>query len=409
VRANLGALVEDTLAAVRAENPVYREILGGPEGLGIRLGIEQAIDAFLDAIEHGERPPVETGEVWRRLGEAEFQAGRSLEALRGAFRSGTRAVWRSAAGIATAAGVSAPEVIALAEGIFVYTDELAADVVEGYLQAKSDEAGERERRRRRLAALLLDAEHHDMEAIERAADLARWPLPRELAVVALSGADAHGVAGRLDRDALAGGDAHGGWVIVSDPDGPGRQAALTHALAGAAGAVGPTVSPREAPRSLRWARLVLALIERGSLPPESPARSAQHLATLILLQDPELAAELASSRLAPLDSVAPADRERLLETLEAWLSHQRHTPTIAGVLHVHPQTVRYRLATLRELLGDALQTPQGRFELALALRARRALAGQRVPAPSPESDGGVGSRRTAIQRSVHGRGDQDPH
>jgi DNA-binding PucR family transcriptional regulator len=42
-------------------------------------------------------------------------------------------------------------------------------------------------------------------------------------------------------------------------------------------------------------------------------------------------------------------------------------------LHVHPQTVRYRLAKLRELLDDRLETPDGRFELELALRARRGI------------------------------------
>jgi DNA-binding PucR family transcriptional regulator len=35
--------------------------------------------------------------------------------------------------------------------------------------------------------------------------------------------------------------------------------------------------------------------------------------------------------------------------------------------------VRYRIAKLRDLLGDALETPDGRFELELALRIRVAL------------------------------------
>ena len=74
--------------------------------------------------------------------------------------------------------------IATAEAIFVYADELAADVVEGYLRIQSDEAGERERRRRRVAALLLDPDGHDPEAlrappISRAGRCrARWPRSR---------------------------------------------------------------------------------------------------------------------------------------------------------------------------------------------------------------------------------------
>ena len=40
----------------------------------------------------------------------------------------------------------------------------------------------------------------------------------------------------------------------------------------------------------------------------------------------------------------------------------------AATLHVHPQTVRYRLAALREVFGDALDDPAARLELAIALR-----------------------------------------
>jgi len=226
VRAAVGSLVDDVMAAVRAEHPTYDDVLAGPEGMGIRLGIEQAVRAFLEAIERGRRPRGETAEVWRRLGEAEFQAGRSLEALRAAFRTGTRAAWRGAASLAAAAGVAAPDVITLAEAIFVYTDELSADVVEGYLQIQSNEAGERERRRRRLASLLVEAEDHDPEVIARAAELARWPVPRLLAVLALASETPGAVPRKLDVDALAVADGDGAWLVIPDPDGPGRRAAM---------------------------------------------------------------------------------------------------------------------------------------------------------------------------------------
>ncbi len=233
-----------------------------PRASGIRLGIEQAIESFLDAIARAERPGAATGETWRRLGEAEFQAGRSLEALRAAWRTGTRAAWRGAAELGNEAGVPTPSVIALAEAIFVYTDELGTEVVEGYLRIQSDEAGERERRRRRLAALLLDSDGHDPEAIERAAELARWPVPRSLAALALQGDSPGPVPRRLDVDVLSGSDQDGAFVLIPDPDGPGRKAALRRAVGTHAAALGPTVPPREAHRSLRWARMTLALVER---------------------------------------------------------------------------------------------------------------------------------------------------
>jgi hypothetical protein len=373
VRGGVGPLVDDVIGAVRRENPVYADVLGGPEGLGIRMGIEQAIKAFLDAVERGQRPGAETGEVWRRLGEAEFQAGRGLESLRAAFRTGTRAAWRGAAELATRAGIDASTVIALAEAIFVYTDELAADVVEGYLRIQSDQAGERERRRRRLATLLLDAEAHDPEAIAHAAELARWTVPRRLAVLALDRDSPEEVARQLDLDALVVADPGGAYLVLPDPDGPGRHEAVDRAVDGMAAALGPTVTTAQAGRSLHWARLALELVQSGALPSEGPTRVGDHLATVILLQQSDIANALVQDRLAPLESLPNAERERLLETLEAWFAYQRHTPTIAAELHVHPQTVRYRMAKLRELMGDSLETVDGRFELELALRAQRAL------------------------------------
>ena len=43
--------------------------------------------------------------------------------------------------------------------------------------------------------------------------------------------------------------------------------------------------------------------------------------------------------------------------------------TIAS-LHVHPQTVRYRLKKLRELFGESLEDPTARFELETAVRVQ---------------------------------------
>jgi hypothetical protein len=382
VRDAVGTVVGEVVAAVVADGSVYAEILGGPEGLAIRMGIEQAIRAFLDGIEHGVRPSPEAAELWRRLGEVEFQSGRGIDAMRAAFRTGTRAAWRAAAELAAGAGIPVQQMILLADAIFLYSDELAGGVVEGYMRVQSDEAGELERRRRWLASLLIEPAGHDPEAIARAAELARWPVPRSLAVLAVPGPEPPvAITRHLGVDVLVGSDGDGAFVVIADPDGPGRRAELASAVAGATAALGPAVTLHEARRSLRWARVALGLLERGLVErgQPGPVRVADHLAAMILLGDEELAWELGRTRLAAIERLRPLERERLLETLAAWLAHQRHVPAIAGALHVHPQTVRYRVTRLRELLGGALDSPDGRFELELALRARRALR------PSPHS------------------------
>jgi PucR-like helix-turn-helix protein len=379
VLSELDEIVAEIVSAVREASPVYGEVLSAPEGMGLRLGVEQAIRAFLEAIGRGERVGgrrSETDELWRRLGEAEFQAGRGLDELRLAFRAGTRAAWRSAAEVAVRADISAPAAIALAEAIFVYGDDLASDVVEGYLRMQSDEAGERERRRRRLAVVLLDPAGYDADAVARAGELARWTVPRELVAVALATETPGSLLGRLDADVLVGADGQGAWLLVPDPDGPGRRAATDRALEGAEAAVGLTVAPAHARRSLEWARLTLQLVGARA---DGPLRTVDHLSTVILLQDRELARTFSDTRLAVLRGLPTGERERLTQTLSAWLAHQRHTPEIARRLHVHPQTVRYRVAKLRELLGESIDSPEGRFELALALRIDAALGGSRVP------------------------------
>ena len=42
---------------------------------------------------------------------------------------------------------------------------------------------------------------------------------------------------------------------------------------------------------------------------------------------------------------------------------------MAAEMQIHPQTARYRIARLRELLGDQLDDPDTRFELEVALRS----------------------------------------
>jgi DNA-binding PucR family transcriptional regulator len=125
--------------------------------------------------------------------------------------------------------------------------------------------------------------------------------------------------------------------------------------------------------SLARARALLALAAEGAIPAHGVLAAGDFAALLLLRSDRRLAAELAAARLAPLDGLAPASRQRLIETLATWLAEQGRLQAVADRLHVHPQTVRYRLGRLRERFGEALEDPDARFELELALRVEGAL------------------------------------
>jgi DNA-binding PucR family transcriptional regulator len=152
-------------------------------------------------------------------------------------------------------------------------------------------------------------------------------------------------------------------VFVPDPDAPGRRRQLAAALTEGRAALGPTVPWQEAGASLHRAVSALTLPVEGTL-----IVADEHLATLLLGAEPALGAELAATRLAPLEDLSDTQRERMTETLWAWLDRPGQVQAVAAALGVHPQTVRYRLNKLRELFGDRLEDPDARFELALALR-----------------------------------------
>jgi DNA-binding PucR family transcriptional regulator len=104
--------------------------------------------------------------------------------------------------------------------------------------------------------------------------------------------------------------------------------------------------------------------------PDGLLLTDEHLLELHLHSDPELLADLARRALAPLDSVRPVIRERLLATLRSWLDLHGHQGAMAHELGIHQQTVRYRLAQLRDLLGSDMDDPDQRLMLGLALRSR---------------------------------------
>lgn len=63
----------------------------------------------------------------------------------------------------------------------------------------------------------------------------------------------------------------------------------------------------------------------------------------------------------------------LVQTLRVYLTKDRHLERTAAALHVHPNTVRYRVHRAQELLEVNLRDPDERFLLELALRVQSAL------------------------------------
>lgn len=386
----LPALADEVIAEIGRAVPEYSRPLEGAFGRGLRIGVRRSLQQFVELIGRPGEVSSASREIYKELGRGELRSGRSLDALQAAYRLGTRISWRRLSSLAQQAGASAQTVSLLAESIFAYIDEVAASSVEGYAEAQADVAGERERRRRRLLRLLI--EEGDLageEALRAAATDAGWEMPSlvsvllcplpdaprlatmlgpaaigtrmdELTCVLVPGAASAGVRAEVSR-ALA-----RAWDAGEAAEGGGG--ARTHARPGGRiAALGPAVPPAQARSSFVQARQALALQASGVLG-EGLVVADEHLLALILHRDPGLMGELARRRLAPLQGLSEGGQARLRMTLLAWLRHRGSVGEVAEQLHVHRQTVRYRMTRLRELLGDDLDDPEARLELELALR-----------------------------------------
>jgi DNA-binding PucR family transcriptional regulator len=159
-------------------------------------------------------------------------------------------------------------------------------------------------------------------------------------------------------------------VLLSDPDGPGRRAEVERAAGGTPAAIGPSGPLRELPLSWRLARDALRAQAAGAIEEKGLIYAEDHLAELLLHSGRAVVERIGARRLAPLQGLTPAARRRLEQTAVAYLGHKGNAAATARALHLHPQTVRYRLERLRELLGGQLDDPRARFELEAALRLR---------------------------------------
>lgn len=373
LRPGLPGLAEEIIAAIGREVPEYRRPLEGPFGKGLRAGVERALGRFLKAlVDPSSTDDPRTRVVYVELGRGEMRAGRSLDALLSAYRLGARIAWERCVEAGQRAGF-APEVLyRLAGAIFSYIDQISAESVEGYADEQSVALAERQRRRRALVRLLA-REDAASEEVRDLSQLAVWPRPATVAGLVVRADDGDRLALRLGGEAIAVAEGGLALAVVPDPDAPGRHAELQAALDGEPAALGPTVGLERAARSLRRAEAALGLLEAGVLPDRGALVVAdEHLPALLLHGDGALAADLAARALAPLDELREGARERLTETLRAWLDEPGQVTRVAERLHVHPQTVRYRVAQLRELFGARLDDPDARFELALAVRVSAA-------------------------------------
>ncbi|WP_142095963.1 PucR family transcriptional regulator [Pseudonocardia cypriaca] len=364
LRPELADTTDGIIEAVRAEVPEYARPLTGRFGARITEGVSVALGQFLDLL--GRDDSLDDATVYRALGQLEHREGRTLAALQSAYQVGTRTLWQRLAASTTARQLPPEVIFSLAEALFGYIEQISAASVAGWADEEASRAGSLQARRHALVELL--ARPTAPAELERVAAAAGWTVPARLAALVVE--DAIAVAARLPGAVGADLDPVGLVVVTArgEPD-----SAWLERLREAAGerraVLGPVVEPAQAHRSVELAQAAWPLHAAHRLDGGAPlVRADEHLLPLLLAAAPELASALAERALAPLRALPAGAAARAEETLRAWFDAHGDVTATAAALHVHPQTVRYRLAGLRETFAGALDDPAARLELAVALR-----------------------------------------
>ncbi|MDX6302533.1 MAG: hypothetical protein QOF53_3747, partial [Nocardioidaceae bacterium] len=359
----LPSVAAQTVGAITAEVPSYLGALSGTMAENIEAAVQMALGGFLKLASgsRGSDPSTPLGPTLEgayALGRGEARSGRSMDALLAAYRVGARVAWRELAAAAGAAGVEAATMAQFAELVFAYIDELSAASVAGHTDELSTTGRVRERYLERLGQHLLSGASADVLAA--GAERADWVVPRTLTAVLLPAAQVRGAVSLLPPGTLQVGEDLPGLeeevaeqlslLLVPDMDGRDR-AQLLRLLHGRSAVVGPPRPWTQARTSYRRAvRLLTGPPRPGTGAGEGEALdSEQHLADLVVGADLEALSDLRAAVLAPLARLRPASGQRLAETLRSWLLHQGRRDAVAEDLHVHAQTVRYRMGQLREL------------------------------------------------------------
>jgi hypothetical protein len=371
----------DTADVARQMVERFREEIAGyhrlpePVVLGEILEVSRRnLDLFFRTVLDGYELTPADFEPFRESARNRATEGMPLEDLLHAYRLGGRLGWQYLADAALPE--EQPALLTAATLVMEYIDQVSAVVAQTYMEERQHLVSEEERGLRNLLDAVAGEAPLDAplrEIAERIGfQLAATYLPFSQTAQGATARDHSRLAARLRSEgvlALTEGDRVTG---VAPPGTDIPLARHPRALI----ARGEPTPPRELGEALEDMRLLLDLgcrlgrtgeLTLDALPIE-----------LLLARSPRVADSLRRRVLGPLEDYPgkrSSDRRSpdLLQTLEVFLATGLDRRVAAERLHVHPNTLNYRLGRIEELTGLDLTAPEDLMLTALALR-RAAIA-----------------------------------
>jgi hypothetical protein len=368
-RVDTADVAREMVKAFRSEITGYTRL---PESVlaGQILAVSQSnVELFFRSITELRGPTEEELAPFRESARSRAEEGLPLEDLLHAYRLGGRMGWQAL--LAAAQPDEYEALLAAAEMLMRYIDSVSAAVAQTYLDEHQHLVSEEERRQRALLEALVHPER-EVPALRELAERVGFPLADRYRPFskALPGAPTH-AHGQLASElrsrgvlALTEGDRVTGLAVEEADE------AVFGAPKGLL-ALGPPAPRAELALALEDMRMLIGVGRQEGL--SGAVEVDGFLLELLLARSPDLANRIAGRVLGPLEAYAERRSSDLLETLEAFLGCDLDRRKTAQQLHVHPNTLDYRLRRIAELTGLDPGRPRDLAQLELAL-ARRKLA-----------------------------------
>ncbi|MDX3189924.1 helix-turn-helix domain-containing protein [Streptomyces sp. MN03-5084-2B] len=377
-------LIARVLARIQAEVADYRR-LPVEELAGDIAGItRQAVRAFARSLR--EDRELNAAEL-RQVGASAVrraEEGFPLEAVLTAYHVGAREIF--AVGSAASGSADVADLLDVADRVLAFAGTVTGAVTRGYLEELRTKVGQEHTARRTLLSVLVDG--GPVDVVARSAGIT---LPARYVVLSVElgphadeespGVDAGIAVRRKLRRFLAAFEHACGEGVLASLDGPGGLvllpvasrvsdwAAVLDAAGRAAGvsvlAAADTAAPPEVRAVAAQTGEVLDVLRWFGRPP-----GLYRLDDVLVeyqLTRPGAARDRLAAALDPLEA-----HPELAETLDAYLALDTNRRRTAARLHVHPNTVDYRLRRIRDLTGIDPLHPAGLPRIIAASAARRA-------------------------------------
>lgn len=360
-RLDMEAIAQRMVAAFRSSINGYRrlpEVL--IEGKIVDI-IEHNIEVFRSTTLAGREPADVDLEPFRVSARARAGEGMPLEDLLHAYRLGGRLAWKTI--VETAEPDERDGLLVGAEILMRYIDLVSATVAQAYLDARQHVVSEEERRLRALLRSLCDDDGPLTSDVSSLAAQVGIPVTARYRPFALAipgdGAIRHGqMAADLRAQgilALTEGDRVSGLLAEGQE---------LHAMPGTLVAVDAPAPRGTLTPVLERVRMV---VDVGRRLRRSGRLNADDIALEMLLAgSPETADALLARVLAPLRS-ASGRRAALEATLQTYVAARMDRRVSAAELHIHPNTLDYRLRRVEELTQLQLTDPRDLTIVVLAL------------------------------------------